>query len=45
MMAMKMEYPVRGANVDALPGDGATVVVTMHDRDGKLYVTDVKPVK
>jgi hypothetical protein len=45
MMAMKMEYPVRGANVDALPRDGSVVVVTMHDRNGKYYVTDVKSVK
>jgi len=44
-MAMKMEYRVQGANVDALPRDGSAVVVTMHDRNGKYYITDVKPMK
>ena len=33
------------ASVDALPRDGATVVVTMHDQNGKYYITDVKPAK
>ncbi len=42
MMAMKMEYEVRGAKVDALPPDGTPVEVTMHDRDGAYYVTDVR---
>ncbi len=45
MMAMKMEYEVRGAKVDSLPRDGSAVVVTMHDQNGKYYITDVKPAK
>ncbi len=43
MGAMKMEYELRGAKVDSLPADGTAVVVTMHDQNGKYWVTDVKP--
>jgi copper binding protein CusF len=42
MAAMKMDYEVRGAKVSLLPPDGSAVEVTMHDRDGAYYVTDVK---
>jgi hypothetical protein len=45
MMAMKMEYEVRGAKVGSLPPDGTPVVVTMHDRNGAYYITDVKTTK
>ena len=45
MMAMKMDYELRGANVTDLPPDGTPVVVTMHDKNGAYYVTDVKPKK
>ena len=43
MGAMKMDYELRGAKVDSLPADGTAVVVTMHDLNGKYWVTDVKP--
>ena len=42
MMAMKMEYEVRDAKVGSLPPDGKAVVVTMHDQNGKYWITDVK---
>ena len=45
MMAMKMDYELRGAKVDSLPPDGTPVEVTMHDADGSFYITDVKPKK
>jgi hypothetical protein len=45
MMAMKMDYELRGAKVSDLPPDGAAVEVTMHDVNGAYYVTDVKPKK
>jgi hypothetical protein len=45
MMAMKMDYQVRGAKVGSLPPDGTPVVVTMHDRNGAYYITDVKAKK
>jgi hypothetical protein len=43
MMAMKMAYEVRDAKVGSLPPDGAAVVVTMHDQNGKYWISDVKP--
>ncbi|GAC1438588.1 MAG: hypothetical protein NVSMB68_10310 [Thermoanaerobaculia bacterium] len=42
MAPMKMDYEVRGARVESLPRDGAVVVVTVHDTDGAVYITDVK---
>ena len=42
MMAMKMDYEVRGARVDSLPPNGTSVVVTVHDQKGSYYITDVK---
>jgi len=45
MAAMKMDYELRGAKVTALPPDGTPVEVTVHDRDGSYYVTDVKTKK
>ena len=45
MMAMKMDYEVRGAKVGSLPPDGTPVVVTMHDGNGAYYITDVKAKK
>jgi hypothetical protein len=42
MMAMKMDYELRGAKVTSLPPDGAAVEVTMHDTNGSYYITDVK---
>lgn len=43
MGAMKMDYELRGAKVDSLPPDGKAVEVTVHDQNGKYWVTDVKP--
>ena len=43
MGAMKMDYELRGAKVDSLPANGSVVVVTMHDQDGKYWITEVKP--
>ena len=45
MMAMKMDYELRGAKVSSLPPNGTAVVVTMHDVNGVYYVTDVRPKK
>ncbi len=42
MMAMKMDYEVRGVKVAELPADGTVVEVTMHYVNGSYYVTDVK---
>lgn len=42
MEAMRMDYPVRGANVTALPKDGAPVNAILHEQDGQYWVTDVK---
>jgi len=43
MAAMKMDYELRGARVDSLPGNGSAVIVTMHDQNGKYWITEVKP--
>ena len=45
MAAMKMDYEVRGAKVDSLPPNGTPVVVTVHDRNGTYYISDVKAKK
>jgi copper binding protein CusF len=45
MMAMKMDYELRGAKVTSLPPDGTAVEVTMHDTNGSYYITDVKAKK
>ena len=42
MAAMKMDYELRGAKVDTVPKDGTPVVVTVHNRDGSVWITDVK---
>jgi Cu/Ag efflux protein CusF len=42
MAPMKMDYELRGATVDSLPPDGSKVQMTLHDQDGKYWVTDVK---
>jgi Cu/Ag efflux protein CusF len=43
MAPMKMDYELRGAKVDSIPPDGTKVQVTLHEQDGKYWVTDVKP--
>ena len=45
MMAMKMDYELRGARVSDLPPNGTVVVVKMHDVNGAYYITDVKAKK
>ena len=42
MEAMKMDYPVRGAKVESLPPDGTPVDVTLHEQDGRYWVTNVR---
>ena len=44
MEAMRMDYSLRGAKVDALPPDGTPVDVKLHEQDGRYWITDVKPV-
>jgi hypothetical protein len=43
MEAMTMDYEVRGAKVASLPPNGTAVDVTLHERDGRYWVTNVKP--
>lgn len=43
MEPMRMDYSVRGAKVGALPPDGAAVDVTLHEQEGRYWITDVKP--
>ena len=43
MAPMVMAYELRGARVDSLPADGTTITSTLHEKDGKYWVTDVKP--
>ncbi len=42
MEAMRMDYEVRGANVASLPPDGTPVEVTLHEQDGRFWISDVK---
>ncbi len=42
MGAMKMDYEVKDAKVTSLPADGSAVEVTVHDRNGSYYITNVK---
>jgi hypothetical protein len=42
MEAMTMDYPVRGAKVDALPPNGATINAKLHVTEEKgIWLTDV----
>ena len=45
MESMKMDYALRGTKVGSLPANGTPVEVTLHERDGQYWVTDVKPRK
>jgi hypothetical protein len=45
MAPMVMAYELRGAKVDSLPPDGSKITSTLHERNGKYWVTDVKPVQ
>jgi len=42
MEAMKMNYELRGAKVIALPPDGTPVTATLHERDGRYWISDVR---
>src|SRR5437763_16329094 len=41
MEAMTMDYPVRGAAVDALPPDKTRVEARLHVHDDRVWPTDV----
>lgn len=43
MAPMVMAYELRGATVDTLPPDGSKITSTLHEQNGKYWVTDVKP--
>ncbi len=45
MSPMTMDYELRGAKVANLPPDGSKITSTLHEQDGKYWVTDVKPKK
>ena len=45
MEAMRMDYSVRDAKVDALPPNGTPVTATLHEQDGNFWVTGVRPQK
>ena len=42
MEPMRMDYALRGAKTDALPPNGTPVEVTLHEQDGRYWVTDVR---
>jgi hypothetical protein len=44
MAAMKMDYAVRGAKVDQLPGNGTRVEAKLHVTQRAYWITDVKPI-
>ncbi|MEA2417573.1 MAG: hypothetical protein QOI58_4230 [Thermoanaerobaculia bacterium] len=43
MGAMTMPYEVRGQKVISLPKNGAKITATLHESDGKYWLTEVKP--
>lgn len=45
MEAMRMDYRVGDAKVNALPPNGTPVNATLHERDGDYWVTGVRAVK
>ena len=42
MEAMTMDYPVRGAAVDALPSDKTKVEAKLHVHDDNVWLTDIR---
>ena len=44
MAAMKMDYAVRGAEVDQLPPNGSRVEAKLHVTKRAYWITDVKPI-
>lgn len=45
MEAMRMDYRVGDAKVNALPPNGTPVNAMLHERDGDYWVTGVRPAK
>ena len=45
MAPMVMAYELRGAKVDSLPPDGSKITSTLHEQNGKYWVTDMEPVQ
>lgn len=45
MEAMTMDYPVRGAQVTALPADKSRIEAKLHVTDRSYWITDVKAVR
>jgi hypothetical protein len=45
MEAMTMDYPVRGAQVAALPADKSRIEAKLHVTDRSYWITDVKAVR
>lgn len=43
MGAMTMSYEVRGLRVGTLPKGGTKITATLHELNGKFWLTDVKP--
>jgi hypothetical protein len=44
MEAMKMDYAVRGANVDSFPPDSTRIEAQLHVTERSYWITDVKPI-
>lgn len=42
MAKMEMAYELRGGNVNELPADGTKITSTLHEQNGKYWVSDVK---
>ena len=42
MEAMTMEFPVRGAKVDALPADQTRIEAKLHVTERSFWVTDIQ---
>jgi len=45
MSPMTMAYELRGAKVASIPPDGSKITSTLHEQDGKYWLTDVKAMK
>lgn len=44
MAAMKMDYAVRGADVNSLPADGKRIEAKLHVTKRAYWITDVKQI-
>jgi Cu/Ag efflux protein CusF len=45
MSPMTMAYELRGAKVASIPPDGSKITSTLHEKDGKYWVTGLKAIK